>query len=229
MIITIDGPSGTGKSTVARQVAHRLQFVYFDTGAMYRAMTWLVIKRDIDITDSSAMERCFKEFDYKIVNTGEQKRYFVGDQDVSAEIRSRAVTQKVSAVSAIARVRAFLLELQYSFAKRQNVVFEGRDLGSTVFPNAEVKIFLDADPRVRAERRMKEMLQKNPEDLKGVNSEQMLLEIMRRDEYDSTRAIAPLCCPPDALKIDTTHLSIDQVVAQIVHYCADRLQRGKEP
>lgn len=222
MIITIDGPSGTGKSTVARQVADRLHFVYFDTGAMYRAFTWLAIMRDIDIQDPAAVQRCLEEFDYKIVETENGKHYFVNGKDVTDEIRSLVVTKVVSPVSAIRQVRSFLLEYQYRFAQTQNAVFEGRDLGTVVFPKAEVKIFLDAAPKVRAERRMKEILLKKPGELKGLTHEQMLADIMRRDEFDSTREIAPLRCPADAFQIDTTNLSIDQVVDQIVNYCVDR-------
>ncbi len=223
MIITIDGPSGTGKSTVARLVAKELQFVYFDTGAMYRAFTWLVTERKIDIHDEVALQRALEDFDYKIIETSYEKRYFVNEEDVTDAIRSLAVTQAVSAVSALGKVRTFLLEFQHRFAKAQNALFEGRDLGTVVFPNAEVKIFLYADPTVRAERRMKELLLKKSEEFKGLSHEQILEDIMRRDAYDSSREIAPLRCPSDAFKIDTTDLSIDQVVSQIVNYCVKSL------
>ena len=136
----------------------------------------------------------------------------------STVIRSRPVTAKVSAVSALREVRSFLLHIQHRFAKTQNAVFEGRDLGTVVFPHAEIKIFLTADPQVRAERRLNEILLKKPEEGNGISRSQMLSDIMARDEYDSTREVAPLRCPPDAYQIDTTHLSIDQVVDQIVKY-----------
>lgn len=222
MIITIDGPSGTGKSTVARQIADRLQFLYFDTGAMYRAFTWLVLEKGIDILDSDSLQRALKEFDYKILEVEGERRYFVGGHDVTEAIRSRPVTQAVSAVSALRSVRTSLLNFQYQFAQTQNAVFEGRDLGTVVFPDAEVKIFLDADPQVRAERRLQEILKKNPESQKNLSHDQMLEDILRRDKIDSTREVAPLRCPPDAYKIDTTHLSIEQVVQAIVDYCHER-------
>lgn len=222
MIVTIDGPSGTGKTTVARNVAKQLHFVYFDTGAMYRAFTWLTMQRGIDINDSEAIQKCLEEFDYKIVDKQGQKHYFLGAVDVTDAIRSSAVTKAVSAVSALKQVRTFLLNVQYRFAKAEDAVFEGRDLGTVVFPQAEIKVFLTADPRVRAERRLKELLEKKPEEVKGLKPEQMLEEIMRRDEHDSTREVAPLRCPPDAFQVDTTHLSVDQVVEQIVNYCATR-------
>ncbi|MGC1878129.1 MAG: (d)CMP kinase [Rhabdochlamydiaceae bacterium] len=218
MIITIDGPSGTGKTTVARKVADKLHFIYFDTGAMYRAFTWLVLKQNVDVRDSPAIENLLREFIFKIVDENGKKQYFVGDHNVTEVIRSRPVTAHVSAVSALKEVRASLLNIQHRFAKTENVVFEGRDLGTVVFPNAELKIFLNADPQIRAERRLIELIEKQPQEAENLSREQMLADIMRRDEYDSTRDIAPLRCPPDAFQIDTTHFSVSEVVDQIVNY-----------
>jgi CMP/dCMP kinase len=216
MIITIDGPSGTGKTTIARRVADQLHFVYFDTGAMYRCFTWFVLEHNVAINDSSAIEDLLKKFTFNIVEKNGVKQYWVGDQDVTEVIRSRPVTAHVSAVSALREVRAYLLTIQHQFAQKQNAIFEGRDLGTVVFPNAELKIFLTADPEIRAERRLNEILEKQFEEARTLTREQMLADILRRDEYDSTREIAPLRCPPDALQIDTSDLSIDQVVDQIV-------------
>ena len=219
MIITIDGPSGTGKTTVAQRVADRLHFIYFDTGAMYRCFTWFVLENQIDISDSLVVNELLTKFDFNVVEKDDQKFYFVGNNNVTEVIRSRPVTLHVSAVSALKEVREFLLTIQHRFAKMQkNIVFEGRDLGTVVFPNAGLKIFLTADPQVRAERRLNEIHEKWPEQGKIINREQMLLDIIRRDEFDSTREIAPLRCSPGALKIDTSYLSIDQVVDQIVKY-----------
>jgi cytidylate kinase len=218
MIITIDGPSGTGKTTVARKVADKLHFIYFDTGAMYRAFTWLVLKQNVDVRDSPAIENLLREFIFQIVDETGKKQYFVGDHNVTEVIRSRPVTAHVSAVSALKEVRASLLNIQHRFAKTENVVFEGRDLGTVVFPNAELKIFLNADPQIRAERRLIELIEKQPQEAENLSREQMLADIMRRDEYDSTRDIAPLRCPPDAFQIDTTHFSVSEVVDQIVNY-----------
>ncbi len=225
MIITIDGPSGTGKTTVARRVADQLHFVYFDTGAMYRCFTWFVLEHNTSIQDSSAIEDLLRKFAFNIVENNGVKHYFVGDQNVTEVIRSRPVTAHVSAVSALREVRTHLLIIQHRFAKEKNVVFEGRDLGTVVFPNAELKIFLTADPEIRAERRLTEILEKRPEEARILNREQMLADILQRDEHDSTREIAPLRCPPDALRIDTSHLSIDQVVDQIVKYFQIRFQK----
>src|SRR5579871_4233363 len=218
MIITIDGPSGTGKTTVARKVAEKLRFVYFDTGAMYRCFTWYVLEHNVSVNDSVAIQDLLKKFNFRITEKSGAKQYFVADENVTEAIRSRPVTAQVSAVSALKEVRTFLLTLQHRFARGQNAVFEGRDLGTVVFPKAELKVFLTADPEIRAERRLNEILEKQSEDAGTLNRQQMLSDIMRRDEYDSTREIAPLRCPSDALQIDTSHLSIDQVVDQIVEY-----------
>lgn len=222
MIITIDGPSGTGKTTVARNVAKSLGFVYFDTGAMYRAFTWFVHKLGIDIQDKEAVQSALQAFDYKIAEKNGVKQYFVGTTDVTEAIRSKAVTEFVSPVSAIAEVRTFLLGIQHQFAISHSAVFEGRDLGTVVFPHAEIKIFLSADPKVRAERRLKEILAKSGKEASPQDHAQMVEDLLRRDEYDSTREVAPLRCPADALQIDTTHLSIDEVVDQIVTYFFER-------
>ncbi len=218
MIITIDGPSGTGKTTVARRVAEAIGFVYFDTGAMYRALTWLVLQRNIDVSDSKQMESLLSDFDFKIIDDKGVKRYWVGGEDVTEIIRSRPVTAHVSKVAAQKEVRSSLLPIQHQFAKDRNVVLEGRDLGTVVFPEAEIKIYLSASPEVRAERRLQEMLAKNPEGMGSFSRGQMLAEMMRRDEYDSTREIAPLRCPVDAYQIDTTDLDISQVVSAIVDH-----------
>lgn len=146
------------------------------------------------------------------------KRYCIGKTDVTEIIRSRPITAHVSKVAAQGEVRSNLLHIQHHFAKEKNVVFEGRDLGTVVFPQAEIKIYLDASPEVRAERRLQELLVKNPEEIGELNRDQMLEEIIRRDEYDSTREIAPLRCPVDAYQIDTGHLDIAQVVDAIVAY-----------
>lgn len=217
MIVTIDGPSGTGKSTVAREVAKRLGFVYFDTGAMYRAFTWFVMEHSgVPIPD------LLDQFTFHIEETPKEKRYYVNDREVTEVIRSRSVTARVSEISALKEVRAALLEVQREFGRVQNAVFEGRDIGSVVFPQAEVKIFLTADPKIRAERRFEEMRAKNPEEANDLDREVMLAEIIERDRYDSSRELAPLRCPEGAFTIDTTHLSIETVVEKILDFFSQK-------
>lgn len=189
---------------------------------MYRAFTWFVLQHNVDVSDLQGIQKLLEKFDFKIVEKGGEKHYFVDGHDVTLIIRSRPVTAHVSAVSAIKEVRSYLLKTQHDFAKTRDAVFEGRDLGTVIFPHAEVKIFLTAEPLVRAERRLNEILEKKPEEALGISRLQMLNDIVKRDEYDSTREVAPLRCPPDAYQIDTTHLSIDQVVDQVVNYTLEK-------
>ncbi|MES2344326.1 MAG: (d)CMP kinase [Chlamydiota bacterium] len=212
MIITIDGPAGTGKTTVAKRVAECLHFSYFDTGAMYRIVTWLILQDNVDITDRVAVQKVIDDFLLKF--TIEKGRYFIGAKDVTQEIRKQEVTAFVSPVSALTPVRESLWKLQRHFAQSGDAVFEGRDMGSVVFPGAEVKIFLTARPEVRAERRLLELVAKNPH----LDRDQVLADIQKRDEIDSTRMLAPLCCPDGAYTIDTSSLTLDQVVEQILQY-----------
>ena len=226
MIITIDGPSGTGKSTVAQRLAQALGFEHFDTGAVYRAFTWLVLEKKVKLDDIPAIKKLLAEFSFRIEYSNKVKHYFVGEIDVSELIRGVKVTADVSAVSALKEVRDVLIEIQRFFAKSHDCVFEGRDLGTVVFPNAEIKVFLNASPEVRAQRRLSELMEKNPAEAAGWDRGKMLADIMRRDSYDSNRAIAPLRCPETAFQVDTTDLSIDQVVSQILGYVAQKFPVG---
>ena len=226
MIITIDGPSGTGKSTVAQRLAQALGFEHFDTGAVYRAFTWLVLEKKVKLDDIPAIKKLLAEFSFHIEYSNKVKHYFVGEIDVSELIRGVKVTADVSVVSALKEVRDVLIEIQRFFAKSHDCVFEGRDLGTVVFPNAEIKVFLNASPEVRAQRRLSELMEKNPAEAAGWDRGKMLADIMRRDSYDSNRAIAPLRCPETAFQVDTTDLSIDQVVSQILGYVAQKFPVG---
>ena len=216
MIITLDGPSGTGKSTIARLVAGRLGLSYFDTGAMYRAFAWFLLNRKIDIADLEAIETALPAFKFIVQDLPSGKRYFVGNIDVSEQIRSKEITDIVSPVSALKAVRSLLSQTQREYGAKGNALFEGRDLGTVIFPQAEIKIFLTARAEVRARRRYKELLTKNPN--LDLSEESILEAINKRDEFDSTREIAPLKCPPDAHVVDTSDLSIDQVVEEILKY-----------
>jgi cytidylate kinase len=216
MIITLDGPSGTGKSTIARLVADQLGLSYFDTGAMYRAFAWFLLNRNIDIADLPTIEAALPGFKFIVQDLPSGKRYFVGNTDVSEQIRSKEITDIVSPVSALKVVRALLSQTQREYGMKGNALFEGRDLGTVIFPQAEVKIFLTARADVRATRRYKELLGKNPS--LELTEESILESINKRDEFDSTREIAPLKCPSDAHIVDTSDLTIDQVVEEILNY-----------
>lgn len=218
MIITIDGPSGTGKSTVAQRVADRLGMIYFDTGAMYRAFTWVLLHHGIRFNDHRRIEIELERFTFDIRMIEGKKHYIVHETDVTDHIRTQIINQHVSEVSAMPNVREALWKMQRAYAEKQGAVFEGRDMGSVVFPNAEVKIFLDASPEVRAQRRLKEMKEKHPQDAAAFDEKKMEQELLRRDAYDSSRKIAPLTCPKDALRIDTSQIGIEEVVEKILQY-----------
>ena len=222
MIITIDGAAGTGKTTVAKQVADSLHFAYFDTGAMYRAVTWAILQKNISLDNTKFIGELLDSFTFIIKHEDSHKSYFVGNEEVTEAIRSVQVTSYVSAVAALPMVRQVLWKIQRRFAEREDAVFEGRDLGSVVFPDAEVKIFLTGRPEVRAERRFHEMMQKNPQEMEHFDINHMMGELVRRDKLDSTRELAPLICPEQAYVIDTSDLSLTEVVERILIYVRSR-------
>jgi len=206
MIITIDGPSGSGKTTIAKGVASRLNFAYLDTGALYRALAYTLLSKGIDIADIAAVEAALPTYCLKT----SQDRYLVNEVDTTAYLRTQEVANASSIISAYPAVRAFLLPVQREFAEKQNTVCEGRDMGTTLFPNAEVKIFLTASPEVRAKRRFLEL---QPTE---ISFEELQKEIVDRDKRDMSREISPLIQPEKSVVIDTSNLSIDQVIEEIL-------------
>lgn len=224
MIITIDGPVATGKSTIARKLAEELGYIYFDTGAMYRALTYGILKHKINWENEEELENFLKNFEVDIkMHRGENQTYCVEGEDVTLKIRTPEVTNLVSIVSAIPSVRKKLVALQQELGEGVNAVFEGRDMGTAVFPNAPLKIFLTGSPEIRAQRRYEELLQKFPH-LKGsLTLDQALQDINNRDAYDSSREISPLKKAQDAYLIDTNNLTPDQIVAKILE-CKDALK-----
>ncbi len=226
MIITIDGPIATGKSTIARRLAEQIGYIYFDTGGMYRGLTYALLRDKINLDDEQAIVDYLKTFNLDIKIKHGALHFYVGSEDVTEELRKPEVTQKVSRVSAIPAVREKLVAFQRELASGVNAVFEGRDMGTVVFPDAQFKVFLTGRPEVRAKRRYEEMCAKFPDLAKTLTMEQMTEEINRRDTLDSTREISPLHQAEDACVIDTTDLTIDEVVYKILEY-KDTLKRRR--
>lgn len=216
MIITIDGPIATGKSTIAKKLAEEIGFIYFDTGAMFRALTYAIIRDKVDYHNPEVLEDYLDKFTFDIIIDHGHKEYYVKDENVTLKIRSPEVTGLVSEISAIGMVREKLKEIQREFGIGVNAVFEGRDMGTTVFPDADFKVFLTGRPDVRAKRRYDELRAKFPEETKDLTLEKTLEEITRRDVYDSTRKISPLRQADDAYVIDTSDLTTDEIVAKIL-------------
>lgn len=209
--IAIDGPAGAGKSTIARKVAGKLSYVYVDTGAMYRAATWFMLQHGIPSEAEDQVLQAVHRLDIELVPGENGQQVLVGGVDVTGEIRSLAVNAKVSRYAQIEGLRSWLVSLQRQMALRKGVVMDGRDIGTTVLPDAEVKIFMTASIEERALRRYKEMKEQSDITLK-----QLELDIAERDRLDREREISPLRQAEDAILLDTTHMSIDDVVEFIV-------------
>jgi cytidylate kinase len=214
MIITIDGTAGTGKSTVAKKLSELLSIIYFDSGAMYRSITWLYLHGKYDIESDEGVDSLIQAFSLEIKHDNGQKKYFVNDKDVTQDIRSDEVTKHVSHIAAIPKIRHELMPFQRNFARKCSVIFEGRDMGSVVFPCADIKIFLTAQPEVCARRRFNELHEKFHDNTQTY--EQVLYAIRQRNERDSNRKVSPLICPDDAICVDTSHMDVEAVVAKLI-------------
>lgn len=227
MIITVDGPVATGKSTIAKKLAYELGFIYFDTGAMYRSVAYGLLKENVNLDDDDAINKYLLRFDFNIKVKHGQRYYYVDGEDVTDLIRGPEVTSIVSKVSALESVRNKLVAIQRDFAQGVNAVFEGRDIGSVVFPNAEIKIFLGGNTKIRAERRYNELKEKYPLKYKDLTLEKTIEEISKRDEYDSNRQLSPLIQAADAYFIDTSDLTAEEVVIKILEYKDTKPYLGK--
>ena len=208
MIIAIDGPAATGKSTTAKALAKRLGFTYLDTGAMYRAITLLILRKKVQIGENFALISLLEKFDLKIQQHEKQILIILNGEDVSNEIRRLDVTKYVSEVSALSAVRKSLVKIQRKIAKDQNCVVEGRDIGTIVFPDAEAKFYVVADYDVRAKRRLLDFKKLGEE--KSID--ELIEELKNRDKYDSEREHSPLLKANDAIEVDTTNLTIEEQV-----------------
>lgn len=210
--IAIDGPSGAGKSTISKLLADRISFEYLDTGAMYRSFTLYYLQNAIDINDEDLVNEHINEIDLDIVDGS----FYLDGVNVDQEIRSQEVTLNVSLVSSYKAVREFLVKEQRRISKSNNIVVDGRDIGSIVLPNASIKFFLTADPEVRAQRRFDQL-----EDT-SLTFQEVLRDIIRRDKLDSTRKESPLIKAEDAIEIDSSYLTIEEVVELMIQYLEDK-------
>lgn len=220
MIVAIDGPAGSGKSTVAHAIAERCHLTYLDTGAMYRSVTAECLRQGIDPADAAAVTQVARTITIAFGTSPAGQTVTANGRDVTAEIRTPEVDRNVSAVSAIPEVRTAMVELQRAYGETGDVVAEGRDIGTVVFPNADVKVFLTADPAARALRRA--VQREGGDAAKDASAtadptevERILADLNRRDQLDSTRKTAPLKPAPDAHHIDSSSMSVDEVVAAI--------------
>lgn len=220
-IIAIDGPAGAGKSTVTRQVAMRLGLVYLDTGAMYRAVTWLLQSLNLPAQESKALQQALSDLELRLeAQLQGDQLVWVNGKNVTEQIRTAEITAGVSAVAALPSVRNALTAQQRRLGASGGLVAEGRDIGTAVFPNAELKVYLTATVAERARRRSADLIQRG---LPLPDLQQLEQEINTRDQLDSTRAVAPLCKAADALELVSDGMSIEQVVQQIVNWYEAKL------
>ena len=213
MIIAIDGPAATGKSTSAKLLSKKLGFTYLDTGAMYRCVTLLILKNNVEIKNHSHLDSLLMQFQLDIKKNKKDYLFFLDGEDVSTDIRSTEVTNNVSVVSALPVVRKKLVSIQRKIAENQDSVVEGRDIGTVVFPDADIKFFIVADTIVRAKRRQLDL--KKIGEVKTIDS--LVKEISDRDNYDSRRKISPLSKAIDAIEVNTTNTTIDEQVDFMVN------------
>jgi cytidylate kinase len=221
--IAIDGPAGAGKSTVARRVAERLSYLYIDTGAMYRAATLIVTRRNIRLSDNERAGAAIDQSEIALLPPDERssgrQRILIDGADETENIRTREITNQVSAVSALPAVRERMVAKQRQMAEKGAVVLDGRDIGTVVLPDADIKVFLTASPELRAERRLKELQQSG----QSVDFQTILQETVERDRKDSTRTIAPLKQAEDAVVVDSDNLSIEEVVKKILDMVIEKI------
>lgn len=218
LIVAIDGPAGAGKTTAARSLARRLGYTYLDTGATFRAVALKVIRSGADTDDPDAMAEIARGTEIRF-GGDERERIFLDGEDVTEQIRSQEISNTASKISAYPGVRSILTELWRRIGKAGGVVLEGRDIGTVVFPDADLKVFLIAQPRIRAERRYNEL-----HDPSGTTLEQVADDIARRDAADSSRSHAPLARAEDAVEVDTSHMNIEQMADHLERMARNRIE-----
>ena len=211
-IVAIDGPAGTGKGTLAKQISEELNFTNIDTGAIYRCVALYVIRNGIEIDNKEQIIDSLDSINIDITNENGTNRVYLNNEDVSVEIRSKEVSETVSFVSSIKEVRTKMIEIQRKLAEGKDIVMEGRDITTVVFPNADVKIYLDADENIRAKRRYDELVEKGT----SITFEEVLENIRTRDNNDMTREYGTLKIAEDAIYLDTSNLSIEEVKNKVI-------------
>ncbi len=216
-VLTIDGPSGSGKGTIAQMIAREFGWHYLDSGAIYRVLAQAAIKHELDLTDEAALTRLAEQLDVRFAFDNAELKVMLEGDDVSLRIRSEEAGNAASKVAAIPSVRSALLQRQRDFRKMPGLVTDGRDMGTVVFPDAPFKVFLTASAEERAQRRYKQLKQKGIES----NLSNLIAEISERDRRDSEREVAPLRPAEGALILDSTELGIDAVFEQVCAFCAD--------
>lgn len=211
MIVAIDGPAGSGKGTITKLVGKKLNLIYIDTGAMYRCVTLECLNKNVKIEETEKLEQILENIDIEFLSENDEQKVFLNGEDVTLKIRSKEVNEYVSPVSTVKIVRAKMTDLQRKMATSKDVIMEGRDIGTTVFPNADVKVYLDATPEERANRRYKQNIEN------GITTgyEEILANVKERDYIDSHREISPLRQAEDAIYVDSTHMTIEEVVSEI--------------
>jgi cytidylate kinase len=225
IIIAIDGPAGAGKSTIARHLARHFGLLNLETGAMYRAFALKALRAGIPLDDSAVLDVLAKGTQIRLEAGGEENRVLLDGEDVTSLIRTPAVTDAASRVSVFPAVRSWMVRLQQQLAEEGGVVMEGRDIGTVVFPHAEVKIFLDAAPEVRGQRRYEQLGQSGK--AAQVQPEEVIRELRARDERDRNRADSPLKPAPDSVLLDSTNMTLEQAVAAAEGIVADRLHMAE--
>lgn len=211
--VAIDGPAGAGKSTISRRAAAELGYIYIDTGALYRTVGLNALRKGVDIqSDEAVISTLTSDLSVELRFIDGEQRMFLNGEDVSSEIRTPEASMAASRVSAVPKVRQYLFDLQKNLAKNNNCIMDGRDIGTVVLPDADVKIFLTASPEARAERRYKELIEKGTE----ASYEEVLKDMVKRDYDDSHRAIAPLRQADDAILCDTSDIGLEESIALII-------------
>ncbi len=221
IVIAIDGWSSCGKSTMARQLARKLNYIFIDSGAMYRAITLYFLRNEVDTDDEAQIENALLDIhlSFQLNALNGNNEIYLNEENVDALIREIKVAEKVSEVAALRQVREFAVAQQRSIGQAKGIVMDGRDIGSVVFPNAELKIFMTADPEIRVQRRLKELQVKNSD----ITIDEVRANLASRDHIDSTRAISPLRKPQDALVLDNSFLSPEQQLELALQWSNEKI------